>query len=371
MRIIVSVFNNLATDQRVEKTCKTLVENGYEVELIGNSWGGLPEMERPYKFKRFALKSKILKFAYLEYNWILFNYLKKQNPKNTLFWCNDLDILTANFYASKRTDIPLIYDSHEIFTEMPSVQGRLSQKIWRCLEKKFIYNIKYVLAASNSYANWFAEHYKIEKPIVLQNFPRRIDYKENTEIHHTPNVILYQGAINPSRGLDKIIPAMKHIQNAELWIAGKGPKLEEYQKLSKNLHLESKVKFLGNLPPEKLRTITEKADVGLSIEENNGLSYFYSLPNKVSDYIQAGVPVVTSPFPEMKAIIDQYKVGETIEDHSEKALVKTISSVLSRGKSFYQNNLSIAANELCWENEEEKILNLLKRVISENFLFNS
>ena len=48
MKVLVSVFNNLVTDQRVEKVCQTLSENGYEIELIGNNWGGLPEMKRNY-----------------------------------------------------------------------------------------------------------------------------------------------------------------------------------------------------------------------------------------------------------------------------------------------------------------------------------
>ena len=369
MRVIVSVFNNLATDQRVEKICKTLTDNGYEVELIGNSWGGLLPMDRPYFFKRIELQSKILKFAYLEYNWKLYQYLKDQNPSNTILWCNDLDILTANFYASKKLNCPLIYDSHEIFTEMPALQGRFTQKIWRFLEKQFIYKIKYKVAASSSYANWFKENYSIETPIILQNFPRRLEFKQQLT-NHIPKIILYQGAINPSRGLDRIIPAMNRIDNAELWIAGSGPKLEDYKTLTTELNLDSKVKFLGNLHPDTLREITVKADVGLSIEENNGLSYFYSLPNKLSDYIQAHVPIVTSNFPEMKKVVEKYNVGEIIENHSEEELAKKIAIVLQNGKSYYASNLSKASLELCWENEEPKILELLSKVIFENFNIN-
>ena len=163
----------------------------------------------------------------------------------------------------------------------------------------------------DSYANWFETNYKIKRPIVIRNFPQKSESPKSF-VENSPKIILYQGTINYSRGIDKMIEAMQFIENAEFHIAGRGPFLEEYQQLTRNLHLENKVKFLGNLHPDDLRKITEKADVGLSIEENKGLSYYYSLPNKISDYIQARVPVVVSKFPEMQKIVENYHVGEFI-----------------------------------------------------------
>ena len=125
------------------------------------------------------------------------------------------------------------------------------------------------------------------------------------------------------------------------------------------------MKFLGKLLPEKLREITKKADVGLSIEENNGLSYFYSMPNKVSDYIQARVPVVVSNFPEMGKVIDRFQVGEKINSHNE--LAEKVNIVLERGKTFYEDALNKAATELCWEKEEPKILALFRKVTQKHF----
>lgn len=361
MTIIVSVFNNLYTDQRVEKVCKTLYDQGYKILLIGNSWDGTPEMERPYTFFRIPLQSKSLKLAYPEFNKKLYNELLKRADKNTILLSNDLDTILPNFLVSKKLNIPMVFDSHEMFTEMPSLKGRWTQKIWRLLERTFVPKLKYMMTASESYAQWFQSTYKIEKPIVVQNFPRNLYLQQQPE-NNTPKIILYQGVINPSRGLDKVIPAMEKIENAELWIAGKGPKYDEYVSLTKKEKLTDKVKFLGKLLPDDLRTITKQADVGLSIEENNGLSYYYSLPNKVSDYIQAKVPVVVSAFPEMKKIVETYHVGSVIHNHSSDELAEKISNVLHNGKSHYRDALNHAATVLCWENEEPKILNLFNQV---------
>ena len=322
-------------------------------------------MKRDYPFSRIKLKSKILRFAYVEFQRKLYQELLQKADKNTILLSNDLDTLLPNYLISKKLNIPLVFDSHEIFTEMPSVNGRFTQKIWRSLETFVVPKLRFMMTASESYADWFAKTYEIERPIVIQNFPRKTANPQDYSQNNFPKIILYQGVINPSRGLDKMIPAMKSIENAELWIAGDGPKKAEYLALTQDLKLENKVKFIGKLLPEKLREITRKADVGLSIEENNGLSYYFSLPNKVSDYIQARIPVVVSDFPEMRKVVDHFQAGEKIRNYDE--LADKVKIVLENGKSFYETPLNKAADELCWENEEPKIVNLFEKVAKENF----
>ena len=362
MKVLVSVFNNLSTDQRVEKVCRTLSENGFTIELIGNNWGGLPDLKRDYPVSRIILKSKILRYAYVEFQWKLYKELLKKADQHTILLSNDLDTLLPNYMVSKKLNLPLVYDSHEIFTEMPSVNGRFTQNIWRSLESFIAPKLKFMMTASESYADWFHKTYGIERPVVVQNFPLKSGNPQDYSIVNSPKVIIYQGVINPSRGLDKLIPEMHKIENAELWIAGDGPKKEEFQELTKNLGLDDKVKFIGKILPEKLREITQKADLGVSIEENNGLSYYFSMPNKISDYIQARIPVVVSDFPEMRKVADHFKAGEKIRDYNE--LAQKIQLVLNNGKHSYKDALDHAASQLCWENEENRLLGLFGKIKS-------
>ncbi|MCW4451699.1 glycosyltransferase family 4 protein [Kaistella sp. BT6-1-3] len=362
MKVLVSVFNNLSTDQRVEKVCRTLSENGFSIELIGNNWGGLPDLKRDYPVSRIILKSKILRYAYVEFQWKLYKELLKKADQHTILLSNDLDTLLPNYMVSKKLNLPLVYDSHEIFTEMPSVNGRFTQNIWRSLESFIAPKLKFMMTASESYADWFHKTYGIERPVVVQNFPLKSGNPQDYSIVNSPKVIIYQGVINPSRGLDKLIPEMHKIENAELWIAGDGPKKKEFQELTKNLGLDDKVKFIGKILPEKLREITQKADLGVSIEENNGLSYYFSMPNKISDYIQARIPVVVSDFPEMRKVADHFKAGEKIRDYNE--LAQKIQLVLNNGKHSYKDALDHAASQLCWENEENRLLGLFGKIES-------
>lgn len=362
MKVLVSVFNNLSTDQRVEKVCRTLSENGFSIELIGNNWGGLPDLKRDYPVSRIILKSKILRYAYVEFQWKLYKQLLKKADQDTILLSNDLDTLLPNYLVSKKLNLPLVYDSHEIFTEMPSVNGRFTQNIWRSLESFIAPKLNFMMTASESYADWFHKTYGIERPVVVQNFPLKSGNPQDYSIVNSPKVIIYQGVINPSRGLDKLIPEMHKIENAELWIAGDGPKKKEFQELTKTLGLDDKVKFIGKILPEKLREITQQADVGLSIEENNGLSYYFSMPNKISDYIQARIPVVVSDFPEMKKVADHFKAGEKIRDYNE--LAEKIQLVLNNGKHSYKDALNHAASQLCWENEENRLIGLFGKIKS-------
>lgn len=361
-KIITSAFSNLYTDQRIEKVCRTLYENGYRLELIGSNWGGAEPMERPYPFSRINLSSKSLKTAYFEFNWKLYHELKKKADKNTILHANDIDALLPNYLISKKLNIPLVFDSHEIFSEMPAIQGKMSQKLWRYVEKQIIPKLKLMITASESYAKWFQKKYGIN-PVVVQNAPRKLTFDIDS-YDHNPKILLYQGVINPFRGIDKAILAMHHLDNVIFKIAGDGPRKKEYQELVIHEKLEDKVKFLGKLLPKDLVKITVTADCAMSIEENGGESYRYSLPNKVLDCIQARVPLILSDLPEMRNIKNQFDIGEIIKDHQPENIAEAIKTVLSKGRKSYQSELEKAAEVFCWENEEVKLLDIFEKASS-------
>lgn len=357
-KIITSAFSNLYTDQRIEKVCCTLYENGYEIELIGNDWNGAEEMQRPYPFSRIHLASKSLKTAYFEFNWKLYHELKKKADQNTILHANDIDALYPNYLIAQKLNIPLVFDSHEIFSEMPAVQGKMSQKLWRYVEKTIIPKLTWMITASGSYAKWFQKKYGISA-VVVQNAPRRLDFSGEIP-ENNPKILLYQGAINPFRGIDKVILAMHHMDHVKLKIAGDGPRKKEYEELVMKEKLQHKVEFLGKLKPEDLRKITIAADCGMSIEENGGDSYLYSLPNKVLDCIQGRVPLILSNLPELENIKNQFDIGELIEDHQSENIAAAVKKVLAKGRKNYLPELEKASKMLCWENEEIKLLQVFQ-----------
>ena len=176
----------------------------------------------------------------------------------------------------------------------------------------------------------------------------------------TKKIILYQGALNLGRGLEYTIKAMQYIKNAQLVLAGEGDLTGKLKTLANNLNVNDQVTFLGRIPLEEMKFITPQADLGLSVEEDLGLNYRYALPNKLFDYIQQEVPVIVSNLPEMKRIVNQYQIGLILEKHDPQLMAKQFEFALfdSKFRKKIKTNITHAANELCWENEE----GILKKV---------
>ena len=354
-RIIVSVTNDLVSDNRVHKVCNTLHNIGLEVLLVGRKHPkSLPVDKRLYEVKRFDLLFHKGPQFYAAYNFRLFVFLLFS--KFDLLLSNDLDTLAANFLASKIKKKPLVYDSHEYFTEVPELIDRPKvKKIWEWLESKMLPKIKTAYTVCNSIAEVYREKYRTPFKVV-RNIPvsSKISF-EKKSLENDEKIILYQGALNIGRGLQQAIFAMKFIENARLIIAGDGDIKTDLENLTIKENLQNKVEFTGRLPIEELSKLTPQADLGLSIEEDLGLNYRFALPNKLFDYIQAQVPVLITNLPEMAAIVNQYKIGEITDSLEPTHLAEKIKNALNNQekRKVWAENLKLAAKELTWENEQK------------------
>lgn len=352
-RIIVSVTNDLVSDNRVHKVCTTLESMGFDVLLIGRKLPHSAAITRSYSTRRMHLAFKKGPFFYSEFNLRLFLFLLFS--KADVLLANDLDTLTANFCASRIRRIPLVYDSHEYFTQVPELINRpRTQAIWEWLEKQMVPRLKYAYTVCQSIAHIYQEKYGINFRVV-RNLPRAQDQGPRKHQDKRTKTILYQGALNIGRGLKQAILAMHYINNAQLVIAGDGDIREELQQLTLSEKLENKVQFTGRLPLEELSKITVQADLGLSIEEDLGLNYRFALPNKLFDYIQSRVPVLVSDLPEMAAVVRKYHIGAITPTLAPPELAIHISEALDNQslRNKWKENLELAARELTWENEEQ------------------
>jgi glycosyltransferase involved in cell wall biosynthesis len=358
-KAIVTVTNDLTTDQRVDRVCNTLVNLGFEVTLVGRRLkGSLPLQPRKYRTKRMRLLFRKGPAFYAEYNKRLVLYLLFRHYD--LLVSNDTDSLPAAFLASRISVIPHVHDCHEYFRGVPELVGRARvTAIWKKIEDYIFPKLKYVYAVNDSIAKLYHAEYGNDVK-VLRNVPYRKEEREpfskkKIGIRAGQKVILYQGAVNVDRGLEEAIMAMKFVQeDAVLVIIGTGDIFEELKQLVFNEGLTDRVIFTGQVPFPELHGYTLMADIGISIEKDVGINYHYCLPNKFLDYIQAGIPVLVSPLPEMKAIVDKYEIGAFLESHDPEVLAAQFDRMLHDGETLirYRINERRAASELCWENEE-------------------
>lgn len=377
---IVCVTNDLTTDQRADRTCQTLLELGYAIVLTGRRLRqSLPLVPRSYRMHRMRLWFNKGPLFYANYNLRLFIYLLTH--KATLIVSNDLDTLLASYLAYRIKNllplslrrggrgVRLLHDCHEYFRGVPELVGRKATTWWwKKIEDMIFPKLKCVTAVNESIAGMYRHEYG-NHITVLRNVPfRKTDIvkswiiRERLGIHVHHKVILYQGALNIDRGLEEVIQAMKFLRSdARLVIAGTGDITGFLKELVIQQGVPGKVVFTGQIPFQELHLYTQIADIGLSIEKDVSLNYYYALPNKFMDYIQALVPVLISPFPEMKDILDRYLIGEVIESHDPEHIAEKIDGMLQDESrlEFYRKNLRRAAEELCWENEKPKLIELL------------
>lgn len=361
-RIIVFATTDLVSDQRVHRTSISLHKDGHKVLTIGRRLEGTPKnISREYSVKHFRMIFRKGFFFYLFFNIRIFLYLLFH--KFDLVCSNDLDTLLGcrlgSFVRGKR----IVYDSHEFFTEVPELIDRpLTRKIWLVIERFCLKGIKYSSTVSEGVANEYNKRYGMNM-IVIRNLPLRNESFGHKSARPT---IIYQGALNKGRGIELAIEMIRYLPCYYLVIVGSGDLEVKLRKRVIELDLVDRVEFRGRLPYDKLHSLTSKAWLGISLEEDLGLSYRYALPNKLFDYIQAQIAVVVSDLPEMAKIVEQYGIGIVAKTRDPKELADLIANFIE-SKDMREGtikNLSLAYNVLVWENEKPKLLELYRKALA-------
>lgn len=368
-KAVVSVINDLVTDQRVHRTCTTLQEMGYDVLLVGRrKHDSLPLAERKYKTHRMKLSAEKGIWFYIFFQWRLFLFLRKQQVD--LFVANDLDTLWPNYVVAKRKKKPLVYDTHEIFTEVPELVNRqFKQKIWKRLERRLFPKLKYTFTVNDSIAEWYENAYG-NRPLVVRNIPNmnlpsRTLTRKEVHLPENKKIIVLQGAgINVHRGAEEMVEAMKFLDNTILVIIGSGDVIHVLKEMAEQNHLDEKVLFIGKLPPDELRAWTRLADMGVTLDKDTNINYRFSLPNKIFDYIHAGIPVLASDLVEVRKIVESYNVGKITPNHDPESIAKIIREMLASPEySTWKSNTQKAAAELNWEKEKENLVVVYKQFL--------
>ncbi|MBI4929450.1 MAG: glycosyltransferase [Bacteroidetes bacterium] len=359
-KVILSVTNDLTSEQRVHKVCMFLLNLGFDVMLVGRlRRNSFPLENRPYKTKRLFLFFDSGPMFYAEYNLRLFFYLLFHNAD--VLVANDLDALLANYLASKFKSSKLVHDSHEYFTGVPELEGRaFAKKTWKRIERRIFPKLKSIYTVNDSIARLYKDAYGVDVkvvrnfPLLIENEERVLKTKKELQLPEEKKIILYQGSVNVDRGLLEAVEAMQYVNDAVLLIVGDGDILEKVKAKALQLNLNEKVLFKKKVPFDELKHYTRHADLGISLDKDTNINYRFSLPNKIFDFVHAGVPVLASNLVEIKKIVDKHEIGEMVENHNPKHIAEKIIFMLndSEIRKMWKENCLLASKEFCWQNEE-------------------
>lgn len=257
----------------------------------------------------------------------------------------------------------LIYDTHELETETIGARG-IKKILYKIVEYLFITYADEVIVVNDSIAKWYSSNYKINKPFVIKNIPMKPRtmpknsgmIKDKLGLKKSDILFVYQGNLSKGRGIEKLLNVFSKISDKYIVFIGNGS-LEKLVKSSNSINIFHH----DSVPMNTLINYTHGCDVGISIIENTCLSYYLSLPNKVFEYLLAGIPMVVNDLPEQVKIIKEYSCGWVRERSSSlEDLIKNINlNDINTKKEIIRNKISC----LGWHSEEQKILEIYKSIV--------
>ena len=369
-KIIISVISDLVTDQRVSRTALTFYKQDYDVVLVGRKMKKSMHMDnRPYQVVRFSLPFEKGPLFYIAYQVRLFFYLI-WNEADVLY-ANDLDTLLPNSLVARFSGCKLVYDSHEYFTGVPELESRPRvQHIWKRLEQWLFPQLSYIITVNDSIAALYEQEYhknitvvrNIPDVPVLPVVPDRDAFKLKNGLPPGKKIFIMQGSgINVDRGGEEAVQAMQWVEHAVLLIIGGGDVIDKLKEMSQMEYLKGKIIFKDKMPFEQLMQFTRIADVGLTLDKDTNINYRFSLPNKVFDYIHAGIAVLASGLVEVRKIVEGYQTGCITPSHDPQKLAGLMNEMIADENRLaaWKANAMKAAAELTCEHEQKKLLALV------------
>jgi glycosyltransferase involved in cell wall biosynthesis len=359
-KVIIGITGNIISDQRIIRIANTLTEEGFMVTVYYRHFFKFKAVESnarfPFETKAINSMFKTGILFYLWYNILLFARLLF--VKTDYLYAVDSDTLPSFTLLSLLKGRPLLFDSHEYFSEVPELlHSPMKKKIWDLVTRLGVKRSSACITVGPELAGVLEKKYG--KPFTsIRNVPV---YKQVRDVEKPARpVILYQGALNAGRELEMLIDTMKLTPEFDCILAGEGD-------LSKALRERAEgyanISFAGLLSPQALADLTLKCFAGYNLLVPESLSYYYSLSNKYFDYMHAGVPSISSRLPEYLALNSTYGCGVCISNISEE-LALTLRTWLD-DQSHYRKlkeNAIIAAGKMNWENERQLLINLFKTI---------
>ncbi|MCD6587770.1 MAG: glycosyltransferase family 4 protein [Candidatus Fermentibacteraceae bacterium] len=409
------VKNRLSNDARVKKEMAVLAKDGWQVTVIAMPEAGAPEEEssegirilRPPVFSesKQKLRSRVAEASenidqsvrarvirYLRKNRLrrLTADLQRDIPwerklKKTalqvnadVYHANDLDTLEICGSVAAQNRAKLVYDSHELWLESSRyliATHPLNKIRLKRIEQKYIYRADAVIAVTPMRGRRMQEMYPSMRNLhIVENAPEKLlklpeKGRLRSMINSEPDdvIALYQGVLCPERGLEELLTAAELTGNPKLKFVfiGMDTWNGTLQQMAADRRLNNRVFFLPPVPSEELPEITVDADMGFILFRNTCLNHYYSLPNKLYEYMMAGVPIVSSDFPELKRVLGEAESGITVDPDSPEEIAEAVERLAANPDMrdrMKENGRKAALSRYNWEPQSEILRNLYRKL---------
>lgn len=383
--ICMLVGNDVRRDPRVQKEARTLAQAGFRVGVIGvtlgetHDWQQQPDgyfvrrLTRTSETKRFVFKEHLRQhhptiFLGVRGVWRFgqkaraYFYRSSHHPvlvpaahrdmafqianhpelserlalvaaesRAKVIHSHDLDMLQAGVWAASRLDAPTIFDAHEIYWQQHPDNEALPQWVdyFRRQEEEHIRHAYAVVTVCTSIAQFFSERYNMASPLVVRNAIEGSPTAATPAAGNEPPQVLFHGGFAAHRGLEELLTAFKTMRNARLVLRGFGSLEEELRKRVQREHLEDRVVFVPPVPMHETVAAARTADIGIIPYKPVCLNNRYSTPNKLFEYMHAGLAVAASDLPEIRRIIDAENIGACFDPFDPQSICNAIHELVA------------------------------------------
>lgn len=316
----------------------------------------------PRGFRRIT---KVLRLLFASFHVI--QIIRKNNPKFINFHhVRQLPLVPVIGILMPRTK--LIYDTHELETETSGLRNP-AKFINKLTERVTIRLFSHVFVVSPSIENWYKNVYKISNVTTLLNcpYPAKIEktslLRNELSISDQSIIFIYQGGLAKARGMDLLLTAFKEINDPGYVIIFMG--FGEFEQPIKVASAEySNIFFRKAVTTSELLKYTASADVGVHTIKNTCLNHNYCLPNKLFEYLIAGIPCIVPDLKEMKSYIEKNKVGYLFKQESKEDLIRVIKQMGQADISQFNEPIRVAQAEYNWKEEEKKMIRVYNELVT-------
>ena len=373
MKVISLLVTNFKNDNRVYRMAKSLSQHGFPTTVIAWKKGDVAEKENfnGVEVERVVVSSDKWKrlnliIGAIQYFEFAFRVISRYR-KVDAWHCNDYEAFVIGVLAKiTRPRLKLIYDCHELESHRNG-KGGLMRFAIRTIERLFISWAELVITVSPSIQEFYKRKYNLSFVALVRNLPNEMQIshtnrlREKLGLKDNQMVFLYQGMLGKGRGIEVLLNAFdsRKTTDAVIVFMGFGALKEQIEAFAAR---NENIFFIPAVSYSEIPMYTGSADVGVNSVEPTCLSYKYSLPNKLFEYIQSEIPVLTNPLPDCIALVNEYKVGRVIPVWSADAINEVVNDVLKEDLSVYQPHLKSAKKILNWEVEEQALISAYKSI---------
>ncbi len=303
------------------------------------------------------------------------SFAERNAEKNEVqvYHASDLYNFPAMAQAAKKYSGKLVYDARERYPYVAASANRPWVRwFWEFMEGRWIKNADVVFTVSERIASHIAASYNIELPEVLFNVPAKRErvvsnlLREELDVAEDQILILHQGKMQKDRGCLLLARAMQHVEGATLVFLGDGPLKQAIQAEITTLGISDRVRFRDTVSPADLHAYTCSADIGVTLLEDTCLNHRYALPNKLFEYLMAGVPVLASDLPEMGRLVEKYDVGRIVYPSDPVEVAKVLQEMVDApaDRKRWSDTTSAVLETFNWENASQVFRRNYKNLIS-------